>query len=241
LKKVGINSARLHILAMIFMFIDHFWRIIPGQNWMNCVGRLAFPIFAFLLVEGFFHTHNRRVYALRLLSGAIVSEIPFNLMFGGFFLWEYQNIMWTLFIGFLLMWTLEWVKDLGLHPTIPYFTSAAVVVVGFAAGCLFHVDYEGVGILTVLAFYFCRGNSFCNRLGQLAWMVVLHGILGKGHIWAFSVLGLSLSFPVQTLAIFSLPIIWKYNGKQGCHSKGFQYFCYAFYPTHLLCLSILRG
>ena len=111
MKKVGINSARLHILAMIFMFIDHFWRIIPGRNWMNCVGRLAFPIFAFLLVEGFFHTHNRRIYALRLLSGAIVSEIPFNLMFGGSIFWEYQNIMWTLLIGFLIIKGLVYIQQ----------------------------------------------------------------------------------------------------------------------------------
>lgn len=241
MKKVGINSARLHILAMIFMFIDHFWRIIPGRNWMNCVGRLAFPIFAFLLVEGFFHTHNRRIYALRLLSGAIVSEIPFNLMFGGSIFWEYQNIMWTLLIGFLIIWPLEWVKGLGLHPAAPYFASMAAIVVGSAAGCFFHVDYEGIGVLTILAFYFCRGTGLHSRLGQFSWMVILHGILGKGHILSFSMFRISLSFPVQALAICSLPIIWAYNGERGFHSKGFQYFCYAFYPAHLLCLTIFRG
>ena len=82
-KTFGINAMQLKILAMVFMLFDHMWAtVIHGNDWMTCVGRLAFPIYAFLLVEGYFHTRNLKKYVLRLLLFAVISEIPFNLMIG---------------------------------------------------------------------------------------------------------------------------------------------------------------
>ena len=83
IKTKGISSFSLHILAMILMLCDHLWAtLFPAQEWMTCIGRVAFPIFAFMIVEGFFHTANVRKYISRLFIFAIVSEIPFNLIYG---------------------------------------------------------------------------------------------------------------------------------------------------------------
>lgn len=79
-----ISTAALHIIAMLFMLMDHLWAtLLPAQEWLTCVGRIAFPIFAFMSVEGYFHTHNFKKYLLRMLVFAVISEIPFDLMYGG--------------------------------------------------------------------------------------------------------------------------------------------------------------
>jgi hypothetical protein len=99
--KFDISSAGLHILAMALMLCDHLWAtIVPGNNWLTCVGRLAFPIFAYLLVEGYFHTKNIGKYSLRLFLFALLSEIPFNLMYISAPIYPFhQNVIWTLLIG----------------------------------------------------------------------------------------------------------------------------------------------
>ena len=102
-KRIEISAAALHIIAMTFMLMDHLWAtLLPAQDWLTCIGRIAFPVFAFMTVEGYFHTHNLKKYMLRLLLFALISEIPFDLMYGGTWFYPiHQNVIWTLLMGLL--------------------------------------------------------------------------------------------------------------------------------------------
>ena len=102
-KTFDLSAAALHILAMTFMLMDHLWAtLLSSQMWLTHVGRLAFPIFAFLAVEGYFHTRSFKRYALRMLLFAVLSEVPFDLMYGGTVFYPvHQNVIWTLLLGLL--------------------------------------------------------------------------------------------------------------------------------------------
>ena len=104
-KRTEITSAGLHIMAMTCMFCDHLWgTVVPGHLWLSCVGRLAFPIFAFMLVEGYYHTSNLKKYCQRLFLFALISEIPFNLAIGGSFFYPlHQNVLWSFLISIFLI------------------------------------------------------------------------------------------------------------------------------------------
>ena len=96
-----INSFTLHILAMISMVSDHLWNIFfPNQVWLYVIGRPAFPIFAFMIVEGFFRTKNRKKYLIRIFIFAIISEIPFNLFSSlAILLYPYNNLLLNFIIS----------------------------------------------------------------------------------------------------------------------------------------------
>lgn len=231
------TSAVLHILAMAFMLLDHTWAtLLPSQAWMTCVGRIAFPIFAFMLVEGYFHTHDLKKYVLRLLGFALISEIPFDLMYGGSVFYPYhQNVMWTFLISIGCIWLIEKARAKGkLWLTVV--VSAAVVLGGVLLGFAGMVDYYGVGVATVLVFYFFRGRKWWCYLGQFICLYWLNVELLGGFYYEVNVFGLQLEIVQQGLALLALVPIWLYRGRQGYHSKWFQYFCYAFYPLHILVL-----
>ena len=116
----------------------------------------------------------------------------------------------------------------------------AVTVLGFALGTLGMVDYYGMGVLTVFVFYFLRGREWWKLLGQIAalyWINVSH--IG-GQIFPIELFGLEFEVCEQGLALLSLVPIWLYRGRQGHHSKVFQYACYAFYPVHMLILGLIQ-
>ena len=162
-----VTSFVLHILAMAFMFCDHLWAsIVPGNDWLTVIGRIAFPIFAFMTVEGFFHTKNLGKYVKRLLFFALVSEIPFNLVAGGSFFYPvHQNVLWTFLIGIGLMWINEKVKEKGFFTKV--FVAAGTAILGYVLGILSFCDYNGPGVLTVLVFYFFRERKPLNFFIQL--------------------------------------------------------------------------
>jgi hypothetical protein len=239
--KSDLSSSALHILAMGLMLCDHLWAtIIPGNNWLTCIGRLAFPIFAFMLVEGYFHTRNLKRYALRLLLFAVISEIPFNLMYSSSPFYPFhQNVIWTLFIGLWMIHLNEKAKQSSkLTVIIP--TAVGTVLLGSLLGLLSFADYNAAGVLMILVFYFFRGKSRWCILGQLAGMYYINFEMLQGLVFPVTIFGETLEIPQQGLAIFSLPILWLYQGRKGYSSKWFQQLCYWFYPAHMLLLWLIR-
>ena len=208
--RFSLSAAALHILAMVLMLMDHLWAtLLPAQDWLTCAGRLAFPIFAFMAVEGYFHTHSFRKYALRLALFAVLSEVPFDLMYGGTWFYPvHQNVIWTLLLGLLGIHLMETVRK--KQKTWLYLLTALLVVL----------------IGTVLA----------GQLLALYWVNVqlLGGLLYPVHIF-----GMEFEICQQGLALLALLPIWLYRGRQGYHSKPFQYACYAFYPVHMLILVLI--
>lgn len=237
----GITAATLHILAMALMLCDHMWAaLFPAEEWLTCVGRVAFPVFAFLLAEGYRHTRDVRRYALRLLAGAVISEVPFNLFYSGGTLYPYhQNVLWTFFISLLLMALLDRVRQ-RFRPVPAALLSAVLVLLGFLLGYGTMVDYYGVGVLTVLVFYFFREKNLPCFLGQLVCLYILHVNILGGYYYDVTIAGFQMHIVQQGLALLALVPIWLYRGRQGHHGKGFQAFCYLFYPVHMLVLFALR-
>ena len=239
--KLETTSASLHVMAMFFMLLDHLWgTIIPGNDWMTCVGRLAFPIFAFLLVEGYFHTKNLKKYALRLLLFAILTEIPFNLAIGSRWVYPiHQNVLWSFLLSLGLIHWNEQANASGVFWKRAA-TAIASVCLGSLVGLLAMLDYYHAGVLMVLTFYFLRGESLWHRLGQLVALAWINLELLGGFGYELSFLGKPFFFSQQGFALLALIPIWLYRGRQGHRSKAFQYFCYAFYPVHLLVLGLLK-
>ena len=131
--RFDLSAAALHILAMALMLMDHLWAtLLPAQEWLTCAGRVAFPIFAFMAVEGYFHTHDLKKYTLRLLLFALLSEIPFDLMYGGTWFYPvHQNVIWTLLLGILGVHLMETVRK--KQKTWMYLLVSALVVAAGAS------------------------------------------------------------------------------------------------------------
>ena len=240
LPKCETTSTSLHVMAMAFMLCDHLWgTIVPGNDWLTCVGRLTFPIFSFLIVEGYFHTKNLRKYVLRLLIFAIISEIPFNLAMGSSLFYPiHQNVLWCFLIAIGLIHWNERVraKRLWLRILIGVLT----VLIAYISGILAMLDFYQAGILTVLVFYFFRGRKWWNFAGQLLCLWYINVEMLSGYAYEIQLLGQTHFLVRQGFALLALIPIWLYRSKQGYHSKAFQYFCYAFYPLHLLILGLLK-
>ena len=238
--KMDLSAATLHILAMTFMLMDHLWAtLLPAQEWLTCVGRIAFPIFAFMAVEGYFHTHNLKKYLLRMLIFAVISEVPFDLMYGGTWFYPvHQNVIWTLMMGLVGIHLMETVRK--KKSTFAYIlVSAAVVILGGLLGTLSMVDYYGIGVLTVFIFYFFRGRKWWCLLGQILALYWVNVEMLGGLMYPIRLFGMEFELCQQGLALLALLPIWLYRGRQGYHSKPFQYFCYAFYPVHMLVIVLV--
>lgn len=239
-KCLDISTAALHVIAMLFMLMDHLWAtLLPAQDWLTCVGRIAFPIFAFMVVEGYFHTHSVKKYAQRLLVFALLSEIPFDLMYGGTWFYPvHQNVIWTFLLGLSGIHLMETVRK---KQKIWAYVAVCVIVVilGSVLGTLGMVDYYGAGVLTVFIFYFFRGRKWWCLFGQILALYWVNVKMLGGLMYPVRLFGMDLEFCQQGLALLALLPIWLYRGRQGYHSKTFQYICYAFYPVHMLILVLL--
>lgn len=245
--KFGITSFILHVIAMSLMFCDHLWGTFLGNyEWLGYLGRIAFPLFAFMLTEGFMHTGNRKKYALRMLIFALISEIPFNLMMGHSVIGPFhQNVLWTFLIGIGMLSLYEKVKTYRytLVRVLLYFL---ITVAGYALGFVGFVDYFGYGILMIGLFYFTRidrkmkpAPKMLFALLQLVAMYWINCEMMMGMMIPVSFFGFETEIYKQGFALLALPFIWMYNGEQGPYNKTIKNVYYWFYPVHLLVLGML--
>lgn len=211
-KKMGINSFTLKLIAVFSMLIDHVGAVFfPEQVLFRVIGRLAFPILAYLLVEGFFYTHDVKRYMYRMGILALLSEIPFDLTANGVILeFGHQNVFFTLFIGLVMMYFL--LKTAGRGQMI------IVSLLFFLIADALRADYGGVGVLMILCFYLFREDMLWKVISVVFVNVALMG-------------------GIQMFAVFALLPIYLHNGKQGRRMK---WFFYGFYPVHLLILFLVR-
>lgn len=236
----GLSGADLKWLAVFFMAIDHIGAALiePGllqtglitlqdteyivYMVLRILGRFSFPIFCFLLVEGFFHTHDMVKYLKNLFLFALISEIPFDLALRGkLWDWGYQNVFFTLALGFIAIWVAQALQEkyaMQAGSAFHYKVCTAAAVLGIAVIAeLAHTDYGAIGVAVIYVLYAFRAEKT------------------KGAVWTWAVLTLG-----NVLEFFCFPFIFAvkaYNGQRGKQNK---YFFYLFYPLHLLVLYVAR-
>ncbi len=210
---MSLDSFQLKCIAILSMAIDHIGAVFfPDVILLRGIGRLAFPIFSFLLAEGFFHTGDLRRYLLRLGVFALLSEIPYDLAFHGTVLeFGHQNVFFTLAASLFVLYGMKKVQEESLK---------VLILLGGMGICeWFGTDYGFLGVLLPVIYAQFR-DRFRLKL-----------ILGA--FWNF------LWQPgIQYLgALAALPIAL-YNGERG---RKMKYLFYLFYPVHLLVLYGIRS
>lgn len=237
------SALTLRIIASVCMLLDHIGYCLHIQP-LRYIGRLAFPLYVFLMVNGFRHTGNRLRYALRFVLFAVLSQIPYALMCYDQYDHPQMNVMVTLLLGLLVIWSGEVLRKNRFTRYICLLP--AMIVYGACYFNLIDSDYDGKGILLATVFWFLEGKQLWIVLGAL-FAVFNHSIVNAG----FALLrGNEILLPgawarIQILSLLSLPLIFLYNGKPGqlpqnpVAKKAVQLGFYFFYPAHMLLLWFL--
>ncbi len=218
------SSFALKIIAIISMLFDHAGYAIYGKlSWCNFIGRLAFPIFAFQVTEGYIHTKNLKKYFLRLGFFALISQIPLMMLYSIFTTNFIFNIFFTLMLGLLTMTIFDKCPNKILG------TLEALLVVCISK--FLNVDYGMLGVLTIFMFYIFKYNKTLTTLSFVTLTVLQY----KDSLLAtnFSITAILL----VVFTLFSLLIIFLYNGKKG---KNIKQAFYWFYPVHLVLLYFIN-
>ena len=223
------SSFTLRLLALALMCVDHaglaLFPAVPAFRW---VGRLAFPLYCFLLAQGYRHTHDLRAYARRLLLFALLSEIPFDLLiFGRVASTAEQNALFALLLALLALYVFDALRGR------PVLLGASLLLLCMGA-MLARVSYGWLGIALCLCFH-----AFAERRGMMLLSSAGALLLYTGSLF-FS--GVDISWVLASLcALASLPLLLLYNGKRGARAGVLTFLFYSAYPLHLLALWALRA
>ena len=236
----GISLTTLHLLAMAFMLCDSLClTFAQDSSLLQFAGRLAYPVFAFMVVEGYFYTTDLKDYAKRLLILAIVSEIPFNLLYSSTVIYPFQqNAVWALLLGLLLVHLNETVRKNSER----WFFAVTILmsfVIAVAAGQALICDYCGTGVIMVLGFYLFRGRKLWCLAGQILALYYANVMLTGGQQSTFSVFGMPLTADIQIFTLLALVPIWFYKGKKDSGRYNIGNICCGFYPLHMFVLAMM--
>ncbi len=213
----GLSQEGLKLIACASMLLDHIGAALaPGALWLRIIGRIAFPIYCFLLVEGVHHTRHPGRYALRLAVGMVLSELPFDMLFYGRWTWGHQNVMVTLLLAFGMALAMKNTKS----PLVKLLAVAATAVLAE----LLRTDYAGFGILVAALFVLVRDSEF--RLPLLALGLPALALL-TGHA------------DVELFYVGAVIPIAFYSGRKATASPAAQWAFYLFYPAHLTVLWVI--
>ena len=218
------SSFTLKIIAIIFILCDHFGdAILKPFSFFNVLGRIAFPIFAFQLTEGYIHTKNLKKYFKRLIIFAIISQIPFMLFSSTFTSRFSLNIFFTLFIGLFAIYIYDKSHN--------KFLGFLVTIFLCALAQLIKTDYGAWGVCIIMIFYIFKDKKI--------WMCLLYllSCLLKylPYLLAYNFHYIYMLLLLGTAS--SIFFIILYNGKQG---KKVKYLLYPFYPLHMLALYFIN-
>lgn len=237
----GLSGTALKRIACITMFIDHIGAscleagiLLPAittgaasyggvsvsalltvDRVLRFTGRLAFPLFCFLLVEGFLHTHDAKRYVQRLLLFGCISEVPFDLAFFRTpFTLQYQNVYWTLALGLLAMAGIRHFETPAGSSTTKGILCACACAL---AAQLANTDYGAIGVMLIAALYITRADRKKQCIVGAAMMLY------------------------ELTAPLAFVLIWFYNGQRGACGKVQQQVFYWFYPVHIALLALVTN
>lgn len=206
-----LNTFELKCIAIVSMVVDHIGYVLyPDMKLFRIFGRIAFPIFCFLVAEGVAHTRNIYRYMLRMAVFALISEVPYDLIFGnGIIDFKSQNVFFTLTFGVCMLHLTGNVTDLW---------QKIIVLASFMCmNDMLRGDYGVYGILLIFIY---------GELRKVNWFK-----LTAGALWNFF-----YPWEIQRYGVLaSIPLLL-YNGEKGPDIK---YFFYLFYPLHLLVLYVI--
>ena len=226
MKQKGLSAETLKLIACITMLIDHIGAILVPQIWLRVVGRIAFPIYCFLLAEGAHYTRDKKKYGLRLLMGLLLSEIPFDIAFWGRLTWTHQSVMVTLLLGYTMLVLMGMVKNpiLKILTALPFYFLAD----------LLNCDYGGQGILFILVFGLAREYSLPLWVSAIA---LAAASLANP---SFPIYLMGISIPIELFCLGAMVPLAFYSGRKATKSKAVQWAFYFFYPGHLAVLAAIR-
>lgn len=218
------SSFLLKIIACITMFIDHVgYLIFNGHfSFMNFIGRISFPIFAFQISEGYTHTKNLEKYIFKLFIFALISQYPFMLFHGLISAEPSLNIFFTLVLGLICII---------IYDKISYKFVSIIFSIGIACISEFmQCDYGFYGVIIILLFYVFKNNKFLMSLSFILCTITKYAIniIKYGNLYIYSLLCICTILPILFINL--------YNKKQG---RKIKYFLYIFYPAHLLLIYLL--
>jgi hypothetical protein len=239
-----VSAFALKVIAVTAMLLDHTQAVFPDTFplWFRVVGRLAFPIFAFLIAEGLRHTRSQKKFLLRLFVFALVSEPFFDYaimgapgLYGVDFL-NRTNVFYTLFLGGSAIAVYKFVREkasaYGFNAGPAEMASCLPAVFFLWLGAALDVDYNWVGVLFIFAMYAVKKTHarlvVMAGMCLLIWLPVLATVMG-GFGGYFS----ATVYAMIAATLLTVPLAARYNGKRG---PGGKWFFYVFYPAHLALL-----
>ena len=221
---VSLTGNQLKLFACFSMLVDHialnFFRYSDLYLPMRLFGRIAFPLFLFLLAEGAAHTGNKLRYLLRLLCFAVISEIPFDLGTRGMpFVPQHENVMWTLSFALICIFTLQELAAKGYQGPWLLWTPGICLLCVLGAEWI-HTDYGAIGVIAGILVYLLRQSPIAGMTA--------------------AVVALLLSYWWEFFTAAAIPLASLYNGKRGGGGKMGKYLFYAFYPSHFIVIYLIR-